>query len=238
MMMVTGVPLRGQIREYTRGEIEFSLGNERFQLPLAKLRQFVMASLAAFAMLLAIGCGGNSATMPSPTKPSFPASSTPQSQQISAPAPPTSSTDPIVGQYALTMSVGPECATIPEMARTRSYTATIDSTSVGSYAITLSNAAFRKCGTDNGCHQFIATREGNVVRFDISVDDNSSEGAIWEFIPPSMWLEVTGTGSGRLEGSTIAASLDGGLWYCPGSGIPCLNSVGCKSSDIKLTFTR
>src|SRR5262249_4009863 len=95
----------------------------------------------------------------------------PGSQFVSTPPAPISSTDPIVGQYALTLRVGSECTALPDMARNRNYTATIDSGSAGSNVVTLSDAVFMRdaiCGPPGVCNQFFATREGEEVRFLLS----------------------------------------------------------------------
>jgi hypothetical protein len=94
----------------------------------------------------------------------------PPSQFVSTPPPPTSSTDPIIGQYALTIRVGSECAALPDTARNPNYTATIDSGSTGSDVVTLSDAVFLMgsiCGPPGVCNQFFASREGEEVRFQL-----------------------------------------------------------------------
>jgi hypothetical protein len=150
----------------------------------------------------------------------------------------------MVGQYTLTLGVGSECAVIPAGARNRSYTATIDSSIAGSYVVTLSDAFFLTgeiCGSGRVCNRFAATREGGVVRVQVHSDDPNDEsdtGEIWEMIPPGTWLQVQGGGAGRLEGSSIVASLEGSLWYCPGPSIPCPSFVACRSNAIGMTFMR
>ena len=162
----------------------------------------------------------------------------PPSQFVSTPPAPTSSTDPIIGQYALTLRVGSECAAIPDVARNRNYTATIDAGSTGSYVVTLSDAVFLRddyyCGST--CNKFLASRDGDSVRFDTYSKDDFS--GFWEAIPPGMWLQVQANGVGRFDGSTIVASLAGPLWYCPGQSISCSGFVSCSSNDMRFTFTR
>jgi hypothetical protein len=214
------------------------------------MERMVTASLLAFAVTFVTACGANSPalTMPSQAAPSPPQLSStfvpapPQSQFIPAPVPPASSTDRIVGQYGLTLSVGSECAAVPEFARDRSYTATINSSTTGGYVITLSDAFFLQdpiCGASGVCNEFVATREADAMGFQAtSKDDESDAGEIWELIPPGMWLQVRGSAVGQIQGSRIDASLDGGLWYCPGQAIPCRSFVACHSSNMKLVFTR
>jgi len=165
-------------------------------------------------------------------------STPPPSQFVSTPPAPTSSTDPIIGQYALTLRVGSECAAIPDVARNRNYTATIDAGSTGSYVVTLSDAVFLRddyyCGST--CNKFLASRDGDSVRFDTYSKDDFS--GFWEAIPPGMWLQVQANGVGRFDGSTIVASLAGPLWYCPGQSISCSGFVSCSSNDMRFTFTR
>ncbi len=105
--------------------------------------------------------------------------------------PPAASTDSLVGRYTLTLTHG--CTEVPAAARTRTYTASIEPAASG-FVITLSDAEFlegRICtatASRLGCHQFLASREADRVRFDLINADEWHGGYITERIPPGTWL--------------------------------------------------
>jgi hypothetical protein len=152
------------------------------------------------------------------------------------------SADPLTGQYSLTLVH--DCQAVPEGARTRRYTATIDSDLI----VTLSDAQFsfdNGCVTMDalrlGCHQFLASREQDNVRFDLLNDHEWHGGYITERVPAGTWLQVFGSTSGRLEGGNVTASGTGGVWYCPANQdlpFPCLTSTGCENVNLQMTFVR
>jgi hypothetical protein len=170
---------------------------------------------------------------------------------------PTPSTDPVVGLYTLTVRADSDCAVIPEVARHRNYTARFDSTGANRYVVTVSDATFltnvqlsERSFQANcillgnlGCNQFTASYDGDVVRIHMIADhpdgfDNG--GQITEQIAPGIWLVVWGSGPGRLSGSRIEASLEGGLRYWPesASAFSPVGSVSCNTSNLRLTFAR
>ena len=151
-------------------------------------------------------------------------------------------TDPLTGQYSLTLVH--DCDAVPEEARTRRYTATIDSDLI----VTLSDAQLyfgSVCFTTDalrlGCHQFLASREQDNVRFDLHNDDEWHGGYITEHVSPGTWLQVFGSAVGQLESGNVMASGTGGVWYCPGPAeqpFPCVNSRSCQDVNLRLTFVR
>jgi hypothetical protein len=155
--------------------------------------------------------------------------------QRRTPATPTP-VDPAVGRHALTVSVASTCTALPDIARARTYTATIESRGPDNYLVTLSDAKFLAdqqigtgiqvyCGDSYGlgCNQFTASREGSQLQFRLLPnferlhDEFAGDGgSIVELIPPADHrLGIKGTGLGRLEGTTIQASIEGRVWYCP-----------------------
>lgn len=163
------------------------------------------------------------------------------------PAPPPAQ-DALTGPYTLRLSAGPECAAIPEIARNRTYSANIAATGADSYMVTLSDAVLlRICDSSavSGLcsNEFRMSRDGDGLRFQLldEGDDSSHGGNIVEQIPPGTWLDVDGSGPGRIDDSGIHATLNGGLWYCPvvmAYPFPCSAHVFCNTSNLQLTFTR
>jgi hypothetical protein len=164
-----------------------------------------------------------------------------------APSPP----EALIGRFMLTLTAGADCAAIPDAAKTRRYLASIDATGDGQYVVTLSDATFltgpictagstRFAGV--GCHQFFASRQDDVVQFDLANNNDEAHGGhIMEQLSLGTWLEIIGNGTGRLHASTIVATGTASLWYCPSARsypFPCFDFVSCRSSDLQLTFTR
>jgi hypothetical protein len=168
--------------------------------------------------------------------------------------------DPAVGRYALTVTLG-ACPALPDIVRARTYTATIESRGPDRYVVTLSDAAFLEderigpaafrihCGasTGLGCHQFTASRDGDQLRFDLlpnckRLNDEfaGNGGSIVELISPAdSRLGIEGSGPGRLDGTTIQASIDGKVWFCPATisnfSEEC---TACENTNVAMTFTR
>lgn len=153
------------------------------------------------------------------------------------------SADPLVGEYTLTLDHG--CAEVPEDVRSRTYTASIDSTSSG-YVVTLSDAEFYSgavctmTASRLGCHQFLASRTDDRVRFDLINADEWHGGYITEHLSPDRWLIVYGSAAGRLEAGAIAATGSASVTLCQGSydAICQLGGKSCDVTDLRLTFTR
>ena len=201
--------------------------------------------LGGIALLVAVtGCESNH---PPPTAPNPP---TMMGSPIPTPPEPSAPTDAIVGRYRLELTVGPECGSVPEAARHRTYTATIDSAGGTNYVVTLSDASFLSgpictaAPSRLGCHQFQASRAGDRLRFDlINENDDGHGGHIVEQVPPGTWMELLGSGTGRLQeqDGMITATGSASVWYCPtvsGYPFPCRAHMGCGSGELRLTFTR
>jgi hypothetical protein len=201
--------------------------------------------LGGIALLVAVTACDS--THPPPTAPSPPA--TMMGSPIPTPPEPNSPTDSLVGRYTLDLTVGPECGSVPEAARNRTYTATIVSAGGANYVVTLSEASFLSgliCTAPSrlGCNQFQASRAGDLLRFDlINENDDGHGGHIVEQVPPGTWIEVIGSGTGRMQeqDGMITTTGSATVWYCPtvsGYPFPCVSPVGCESGALRLTFTR
>jgi hypothetical protein len=168
-----------------------------------------------------------------------------------APPPPpggNATDDRLVGRYTLTLDLGSECGAIPDAARVRRYTATIDPDRQLGYVVTLSDASFLAgliCTftvTGLGCNQFPASRNGDLVEFDlVNNNDDGHGGHIVEQLSSGTWIEIIGKAAGQLSAQTIEATGSSSVWYCPspsGYPFPCFSHTGCRSTDTRLTFTR
>jgi hypothetical protein len=175
---------------------------------------------------VSVGCESSPAA-PSTTEPSA-------TQPSPVPGPAAGST------HTVSWSVGDECSTIPDEARHRTYTAT-----VGNGLVTLTSGLFLQgliCTLDTGlgCNQFRMTPDGDAVTISVAGTEWHG-GQIVEQISDGTWIEVSAAGTGRIEGSTIRATLDGSIWYCPTAGaypFPCAAFRGCKSNNIQMTIVR
>ena len=207
------------------------------------MRRFT-AVLVLFSVTFA-GCDGQQAppTTPSPRQPVSP--------ETNPPPPPSGANptnDPLVGRYSLTLDLGSECGRILDAARVRTYSATIDADRDARYVVTLGNASFLSgliCTftvTGLGCNQFPATRNGDIIEFDlVNNNDDGHGGHIVEQLPSRTWIEVIGKATGELSADGIEATGSGSVWYCPspsGYPFPCTSFTGCKSDEMRLTFRR
>ena len=179
------------------------------------------------------------------------------------PRAPTTSTpvDLLVGPYSLTVTTGSACTTLSEPLRIRTYSARIESRGPDNFVVTLSDAkfladeqigerAFRvHCSSwyGLGCNQFTASREADQLRFLLAgnwerFDDEfaGDGGMIVEVIPPDNdRLGISGTGLGRLDGTTIQASIDGRVWHCPAKDASFQNECSnCDNVSVAMTFVR
>ena len=177
------------------------------------------------------------------------------------PTGPTVPLDPLVGHYSLTVTAGPACRTLPEIARSRTYTASIESRGADNYVVTLTDGTFladeqigertfiSHCSSSYGlgCNQFTASREGDQVRFRMAPNNERFDdefagngGSVVELIPPdNNRLGIQGTGLGRLDGTSIEASVDGRVWYCPARYSSFDEEcASCDHANLAMTFTR
>jgi hypothetical protein len=160
----------------------------------------------------------------------------------------------------LNLEVGPGCESVPAAAKTRTYEATIEKRTSGTgvnppvgpnYVVTLGEATFLNgaictfAPSRLGCNQFLATREaGDILRFDlINENDDGHGGHVVEQLPSGTWIELIGSATGRMQeqDGMITATGDAIVWYCSaasGYPFPCASSVGCRSDDLRMVFTR
>jgi hypothetical protein len=178
-----------------------------------------------------------------------PPASSPPAAGPPAPAPPSGSiVDEVTGDYTLRLELGSGCAVIPETDRTRNYTATITSPRERNYVVSLTSGNFlgglicTAYPAGLGCDQFTASRDEDLIRFDLANNNDDAHGGhIVERLSSGTWVEIIGSAAGRLQGTTIEAVGTTSVWYCPTSlpyPFPCFSFTGCKSSDTKFTFTR
>jgi hypothetical protein len=159
--------------------------------------------------------------------------------------------DPMEGLYALTVSMdslGPECATLPDEARHRMYTASVAARGDGNFVVSLSGGRFLSGSictygpSGLGCNQFLASRAGDTMQFSLqATSDEADGGQIVEQIPQIGWTELNGTLTAPASNDMMSASGEGNLWFCPGTAgypFPCFNYFGCAVHDLRMTFVR
>ena len=198
----------------------------------------VIRKVPGVIALLLVLPGCDSAPPPAPSPTPAVAAPAPSPPAPSPPAPPPVVSDPLVGRYTLTVTHG--CDAVPVAARTRTYAASINTGAHSGFVVTLSEATFLEgpictsTGSGLGCHQFLASRAEDHVRFDLTNADDWHGGYITERVAPlGTWLEVTGSATGRLQKATIEATGSGSVWYCPtntGYPFPCNPYVACQSA--------
>jgi hypothetical protein len=144
------------------------------------------------------------------------------------------------GTHTVSWRVGDECGHIPADARQRSYAATMDNG-----IVTLRTGVFlegRVCTLSGlGCNQFRMTQDGDSVAIRVQSDNEWHGGSIVERLQSGTWLALTGSGSGRVEGTTIQVTLQANLWYCPTAmnyPFPCRNFVACRTSGLQMTIVK
>ncbi len=164
------------------------------------------------------------------------------------PAAPTSS-DPLVGRYALDIAVAASsCESIPAHLQRRTYIADIHDHE-DRYAVKLYDASFLSDGSavsygcrdrrlpyDGVCHMFLMRRDGNsTVSVTMSAEDEGRGSEIWELLAYGRLLAIVGQATGLVRDGRIEAAGPGGLWW--GNGLPATESYGCRG-ELQLTFTR
>jgi hypothetical protein len=158
--------------------------------------------------------------------------------------------DTYTGLYTLTLDVVGECSAIPEAAKRRTFTASIESFEdprlTADYVVTLSDATFASsCGTNALapgllCNQFFAQNDGGAFSVNMSDYEWGEGGQITERLADGTWLYVTAFVSGRFEGSTLDTSGSGDVTHCPASQP---SPWGCQTitrscrTDFRLRFT-
>jgi len=186
-----------------------------------------------------------------PTSPPRPAPPAPTSRFLPAPPAAPTSSDPLVGRYALDIAVAASsCESVPAHAQRRTYTADIHDHE-DRYAVKLYDATFLSDGGPVGygchdrrlpyngvCHMFLMRRDGNsTVSVTMSDEDEWRGSEIWELLADGRLLAITGEATGLVRDGRIEAAGPGGLWW--GNGIPSTQteSGGCRG-ELQLTFTR
>jgi hypothetical protein len=145
------------------------------------------------------------------------------------------------GLYGLTLTVGSDCASLPEEERTRQYTARLSDDGPAKYIVTLTDATFRQDSVciPLGCNQFRATEDGETLRFSLASADDWSGGYITEKTAAGTWLEILGLAAGPLHPTVIEASGPGKVFYCSFPGAySCGGRTESCQSTLKYVFTR
>ena len=145
-----------------------------------------------------------------------------------------------VGTHTVSLSVSDACPAIAPAARQRTYTATI-----ANGLVTLTSGTFLHgliCTFETGldCNQFRLTQDGDTAS--IVLDGGEWHGGeIVEQLEDGTWIEVTARGTGRVEGSTIQAVLEGVIWYCPIASsypFPCKTFKVCQTENMQMTIVK
>ena len=190
-------------------------------------------------LLIAIGAaalaGACSAYSPVPPSQATP---TPSPSPLPSPSP---GPQPIVVTHTVSWTVGDQCPVIPAEARQRSYDATLEND-----LVTLRTGDFLEGGictfeTQLGCNQFRVRPNGDAVVVDLDPDTEFHGGRIVERLASGTWLELTGKGPGRVDGTTIQSTLAGNIWYCPESRtypFPCNTFKACSLSNLQFTIAK
>jgi hypothetical protein len=120
----------------------------------------------------------------------------------------------IAGDYALTITADSSCSELPDLARTRTYTAAISpwpSNTPHSYLALLSGATFFPSTFNDRFFIWVA---GNYARFYLDPFDDGSN--IAEELEPDTYLSIWGVAELSAMGRTISGTLDGAIAYCSG----------------------
>lgn len=130
--------------------------------------------LGSFAIT---SCGGGPAA-PSPVPERPPSASGPPNPV--PPANPGGNVNPASGVYGLTLTIGSECAAVPDAEKIRKYTARLDDDGSGRYVVTLGEASFMQAPgcIPLGCNQFRAVEEADTIRFILDPENEWHGGYI------------------------------------------------------------
>ena len=145
-------------------------------------RRVVRSVMAlVFGPMMGMACDGSSNT-PMPTGPTPPPVGFSPSP---APGGPASNTYPLSGVSDLTLTLGNDCSAVPELERTRAYTASISYTSDGRYVVTLGSGRFLTgpiCTGGGGvfagmgCDQFFASEDIDMANFFLENNNDEAHG--------------------------------------------------------------
>lgn len=179
----------------------------------------VVLTVAACAIVLLTACGGDRISA-SPTTPT-------------PPVLPTRPTSPLAGTFQISFSADPACATLPPVARTRTYSAT----SGGNGLIDLAGAKF---GGD-GSYLW------NVIYPEFAEDVTNlyfQDPPIWEQLTADQYVVIYGIKAvGTIRDLPVTLSFPGRFSFCaevepdryPECVVP---EIVCTSNDHELTISR
>ncbi|MGE5833010.1 MAG: carboxypeptidase-like regulatory domain-containing protein [Acidobacteriota bacterium] len=139
------------------------------------------------------------------------------------------------GTYDVTLTADATCAELPELARRRTYTASVTMAGVSSRVV-FSGARF---GSSDGFDWNIMPFK----QFEDYVDLYADDPPIVELLPDNAYYMVYGGASGTVTREFAQLNLSGGISYCPSLGvgrfIPCdVPLITCVSRGHQMTMTR
>jgi hypothetical protein len=139
----------------------------------------------------------------------------------------------LTGDWNMTLQAEASCAAVPELLRTRTYTASLAPSLLRpqNYVGLLSGAEFRGPRTE----MYIGVA-GTYASFDLS-SGWDAEYYILEKLAPSGYLAIWGVGEGSVSESMVSGSLRGSFEYCASSdsNLKCeVNLVQCSPSALIL----
>jgi hypothetical protein len=172
-------------------------------------------------LLLILACGANPTTGPSPAP-------IPVPTPTPTPPPPAA---PQTVTHTLTITASPSCTALADVAKMRTYSAQVQEKSGGDMLVWVVNSTDIMVGwaNDDG---FTGTRDGNIVRFDIT-DDVFATYAMIERIPGVGDMGYAGTATGTIDDNRrIVATFNGEYRLGYGKG-----PVLCKASDHHIEIT-
>jgi hypothetical protein len=151
----------------------------------------------------------------------------------------------IAGEYVLTLAANSACSNLPDVARTRSYTATITGGQSSFFFARLSGARFLPAISCPGPAPPSCTY--NQFGIGMAGDYASIGGGIVEQLSETTYLVVSGGAQGSFGPTGITAPLGGLFLYCPSEpylidqgtwACPANAGAECDSQNHQLTLVR
>lgn len=131
----------------------------------------------------------------------------------------------IIGTYEVTFTADATCTDLPDLARRRTYNASLAT------RLQLHGASFGSTdGTDWNIMHF--------RQFDDFVEMWADDPPILELLPDNAYYMVYGAATGTVTREFAQLSLNGDIWYCPKLGVGSLWSVPCDGPIVKCRSTR